>query len=175
MTTAVGIDATEGGLRLQRGIHSPHCSLSSFSAARGVRLTGGRQRQLDPHLRPDASLRYPQGLAHEGLSQWQAAVDCYTQSIDLGRSVGADEPYILNSRGNCFISLGYCLIPGTELMLREGLTSSLLPDPRPPHPHPGTTARRCVTSTTPRRSSPRSATSTAPCTPVSEAHSGEGS
>jgi hypothetical protein len=81
-------------------------------------LISGREN-ANPNLTQPSK---PQGLAHEGLSQWQEAVDCYTQSIDLGRSVAADEPYILNSRGNCFISLGYCLTQGRRsgLMLRVG-------------------------------------------------------
>lgn len=46
------------------------------------------------------------GLASEGLSLWKDAIRDYTQAIELGESIGAQEPYILNSRGNCYASIG---------------------------------------------------------------------
>ncbi|GAQ88058.1 hypothetical protein KFL_003970050 [Klebsormidium nitens] len=46
-------------------------------------------------------------LAYEGLSYWDKAVDDYTTALRLGKkATGFDEPYVLNSRGNAFASLG---------------------------------------------------------------------
>jgi len=47
------------------------------------------------------------GLAFEGVSDWPAALDDYSQALDVAHSLGAEpDPYILNSRGNCHASLG---------------------------------------------------------------------
>lgn len=45
-------------------------------------------------------------LAYEGLSRWREAVDAYTEAITYSEMIGAVPPYVLNSRGNCFVSLG---------------------------------------------------------------------
>eukprot|EP00897_Mesotaenium_endlicherianum_P008910 jgi/Mesen1/8047/ME000043S07428 len=46
-------------------------------------------------------------LAHEGLADWQAAVSDYSTALRMGRdATGADEPYVMNSRGNALASLG---------------------------------------------------------------------
>jgi tetratricopeptide (TPR) repeat protein len=84
-------------------------------------------QRLQPENYVSLGLLANKGLAHEGLAQWQQAVDCYTRSIDIGRSVAADEPYILNSRGNCFISLGNYQVW-----------------PHPPQSQPSAVSCRCV-------------------------------
>eukprot|EP00241_Pyramimonas_parkeae_P007008 CAMPEP_0114252110 /NCGR_PEP_ID=MMETSP0058-20121206/15656_1 /TAXON_ID=36894 /ORGANISM="Pyramimonas parkeae, CCMP726" /LENGTH=318 /DNA_ID=CAMNT_0001366011 /DNA_START=263 /DNA_END=1220 /DNA_ORIENTATION=- len=63
-------------------------------------------QKLSPENFISLGLLGNRGLAYEGLSLWPEAVRDYTTAIDLGRSVGAEEPYILNSRGNCFNSMG---------------------------------------------------------------------
>ena len=45
-------------------------------------------------------------LAREGLSDWSGAVRDYTECINLSREIGGVPPYVLNSRGNAFSSLG---------------------------------------------------------------------
>ena len=45
------------------------------------------------------------GLAHEGLSLWKNAIEDYTRAIDLGDSIGAQIPYILNRCKNTDCSL----------------------------------------------------------------------
>ena len=45
-------------------------------------------------------------LAHEGLSEWQAASDDYSRAIMLAQGVGFDAPYLLNGRGNARAALG---------------------------------------------------------------------
>ena len=45
-------------------------------------------------------------LAREGLLDWSGAVRDYTECINLSREIGGVPPYVLNSRGNAFSSLG---------------------------------------------------------------------
>ncbi|KAH7315202.1 hypothetical protein KP509_21G039600 [Ceratopteris richardii] len=46
-------------------------------------------------------------LAYEGLSQWEHAVLDYTTALENAKiSTGSLDPYIINSRGNAFASLG---------------------------------------------------------------------
>ncbi len=45
-------------------------------------------------------------LAREGLSDWSGAVRDYTECINLSGEIGGVPPYVLNSRGNAFSSLG---------------------------------------------------------------------
>jgi tetratricopeptide (TPR) repeat protein len=41
------------------------------------------------------------------LAYWEKAVEDYTTALGLGKkATGFDEPYVLNSRGNAFASLG---------------------------------------------------------------------
>lgn len=46
------------------------------------------------------------GLAYEGLAEWRNAIRDYDESVVLAEELGAAEPYVLNSRGNCHASLG---------------------------------------------------------------------
>eukprot|EP00250_Pteridium_aquilinum_P015651 c22681_g3_i2 orf=49-879(+) len=46
-------------------------------------------------------------LAYEGLAEWENAVQDYTKALDQAQLLtGVLEPYIINSRGNAFASLG---------------------------------------------------------------------
>lgn len=46
-------------------------------------------------------------LAYEGLAEWQNAVQDYTKALEEAKVLtGVIEPYIVNSRGNAFASLG---------------------------------------------------------------------
>ena len=45
-------------------------------------------------------------LAYEGLSDWKNAVKDYSEAIKYSEMIGAVPPYVLNSRGNCYNSLG---------------------------------------------------------------------
>jgi len=62
--------------------------------------------ELTPPNYKSVGLLANRGLAHEGLYQWQEALDDYNEAIDLGKSIGNKYPYVLNSRGNVFSSLG---------------------------------------------------------------------
>jgi len=55
-----------------------------------------KAQELSPANYISLGLLGNRGLAYEGLSQWQQAANDYTRAIDLGRSVGSQEPYILN-------------------------------------------------------------------------------
>jgi len=47
------------------------------------------------------------GLALEGLDRWDEAIDKYNASLKLAESLGnRRDPYLLNSLGNCYASLG---------------------------------------------------------------------
>ena len=46
------------------------------------------------------------GIAFEGLYDWDSAAATYSLSIEKSQALGYDEPYVLNSRGNCYASLG---------------------------------------------------------------------
>ena len=46
------------------------------------------------------------GLAHEGLADWTAAVADYDAAIAASAALGFVQPYVLNSRGSCYGSLG---------------------------------------------------------------------
>ena len=48
------------------------------------------------------------GLAQEGLSNWEAAVQDYTTALEYGARLegGGRDPYVLNSRGNAYNSMG---------------------------------------------------------------------
>lgn len=75
-------------------------------------------QKLSPENFISLGLLGNRGLAYEGLSLWPEAVRDYTTAIDLGRSVGAEEPYILNrcrrrtitggerARANCNARIG---------------------------------------------------------------------
>mmetsp|Transcript_31344 Transcript_31344/g.43483 ORF Transcript_31344/g.43483 Transcript_31344/m.43483 type:complete len:366 (-) Transcript_31344:67-1164(-) len=63
-------------------------------------------QKLSPSNYISLGLLANRGLAYEGLARWDAAIKDYTTSIELGESIGAQEPYILNSRGNCYSSVG---------------------------------------------------------------------
>lgn len=46
-------------------------------------------------------------LAYEGLAEWDNAVQDYTKALEQAQLLtGYVEPYIINSRGNAFASLG---------------------------------------------------------------------
>ena len=46
-------------------------------------------------------------LAYEGLAEWEKAVLDYTRALEqVQLSTGSIDPYIANSRGNAFSSLG---------------------------------------------------------------------
>jgi tetratricopeptide (TPR) repeat protein len=45
-------------------------------------------------------------LAYEGLADWKNAVKDYSEAIKYSEMIGAVPPYVLNSRGNCYNSLG---------------------------------------------------------------------
>lgn len=45
-------------------------------------------------------------LAYEGLSRWREAIENYSEAIKYSEMVGAVPPYVLNSRGNCYNSVG---------------------------------------------------------------------
>lgn len=46
-------------------------------------------------------------LALEGIDDFLGALDVYKESLDLAISIGAEsDPYVLNSIGNCYVSLG---------------------------------------------------------------------
>ena len=45
-------------------------------------------------------------LAYEGLSRWEEAIQNYSRSLELAAGLGFEQPYVLNSRGNCKGSLG---------------------------------------------------------------------
>mmetsp|Transcript_25049 Transcript_25049/g.82072 ORF Transcript_25049/g.82072 Transcript_25049/m.82072 type:complete len:346 (+) Transcript_25049:947-1984(+) len=63
------------------------------------------QRRRPPEYR-SLGLLANRGLANEGLARWQEAVDDYSESIRLAREIGAEQPYVYNSRGNSLASLG---------------------------------------------------------------------
>ena len=46
------------------------------------------------------------GLAYEGLSQWQEAEREYSRALSVAENLGFSAPYLLNSRGNVYGSLG---------------------------------------------------------------------
>ena len=47
------------------------------------------------------------GLALEGLDRWDEAIESYNQSLELANALGNDrDPYLLNSLGNCYASVG---------------------------------------------------------------------
>ena len=45
-------------------------------------------------------------LAYEGLSRWDAAIADYSEALKYSSMIGATPPYVLNSRGNCYNSIG---------------------------------------------------------------------
>ena len=45
-------------------------------------------------------------LAHEGLMEWDEAIDSYSEAIAYSGAIGATPPYVVNSRGNCYVSVG---------------------------------------------------------------------
>jgi tetratricopeptide (TPR) repeat protein len=45
-------------------------------------------------------------LAYEGLSRWDAAIADYSEALKYSSMMGATPPYVLNSRGNCYNSIG---------------------------------------------------------------------
>ena len=54
-----------------------------------------------------ARLLSGRALVHEGLSEWEAAVEDYLKALDVAvRGGEVEDPYILNSLGNCYVSLG---------------------------------------------------------------------
>jgi len=63
-------------------------------------------QKLSPPNYVSLGLLGNRGLSYEGLALWREAIQDYTLAIDLGESIGAKEPYILNSRGNCYASIG---------------------------------------------------------------------
>ena len=46
------------------------------------------------------------GLTYEGLSQWQEAEREYSRALSVAENLGFSAPYLLNSRGNVYGSLG---------------------------------------------------------------------
>ena len=47
------------------------------------------------------------GLALEGLDRWDEAIESYNKSLELAVALGNDrDPYLLNSLGNCYASIG---------------------------------------------------------------------
>eukprot|EP00854_Cymbomonas_tetramitiformis_P005313 gene5313-6457_t len=65
-----------------------------------------KSTELSPANYVSLGLLANRGLAFEGVADWRAAIRDYTKAVDLGREIGASEPYILNSRGNCYASIG---------------------------------------------------------------------
>lgn len=54
-----------------------------------------------------ARLLAGRALAYEGLGQWEAALEDYTAALAQASAGGeSPDPYIVNSRGNCYNSLG---------------------------------------------------------------------
>ncbi|OUS42178.1 hypothetical protein BE221DRAFT_63564 [Ostreococcus tauri] len=45
-------------------------------------------------------------LAYEGLARWREAIENYSEAIKYSEMIGAVPPYVLNSRGNCYNSVG---------------------------------------------------------------------
>eukprot|EP00891_Asterochloris_glomerata_P002907 jgi/Astpho2/2907/e_gw1.00050.290.1_t len=54
-----------------------------------------------------ARLTAGRALAHEGLSQWQSALDDYNAALQLSKDAGLVDPFVVNSRGNVHASLGH--------------------------------------------------------------------
>eukprot|EP00877_Chromochloris_zofingiensis_P006048 jgi/Chrzof1/1697/Cz10g17190.t1 len=62
----------------------------------------------DTELTTRARLYSGRALAHEGLANWQAALEDYNQALALASAGGESaDPYVINSRGNCHNSLGH--------------------------------------------------------------------
>ena len=53
-------------------------------------------QKLSPPNYVSLGLLGNRGLSYEGLALWREAINDYTLAIDLGVSIGAQEPYILN-------------------------------------------------------------------------------
>ena len=71
-----------------------------------LRLAELLGQELSPQNYVSLGLLANKGLAYEGLSLWDGALDAYTKSLDTGASLGFSQPYVLNSRGYVHGSLG---------------------------------------------------------------------
>jgi len=58
-------------------------------------------------------------LAYEGISDWDSAIKDYSEAIKLSAMIGATPPYVVNSRGNCYVSVGRY-----DLALEDFLTAA---------------------------------------------------
>jgi hypothetical protein len=59
------------------------------------------------HPSSSSSVCAGRGLAYEGLGDWVAALADYDKALVLAEAAGQyQDPYVLNSRGNCHASLG---------------------------------------------------------------------
>ncbi|GFH05681.1 TPR-repeat protein [Haematococcus lacustris] len=73
--------------------------------------------QLTPEgeLAAQARLLAGRALALEGLADWDAALRDYEQALQLAQQAGeSPDPYVINSRGNCYNSLGRWQVSGGQ-------------------------------------------------------------
>ncbi|MEW5317635.1 MAG: hypothetical protein WDW38_008917 [Sanguina aurantia] len=79
----------------------------NFQAALEDYATAIELTPADSELVVTARLLAGRGLAEEGVSDWRGALQDYDRAMELADKGGeSPDPYVVNSRGNCYNSLG---------------------------------------------------------------------
>ena len=65
-----------------------------------------RAEAMEPDNYRSLGMLSNRALAYEGVSDWASAIRDYSEAIELSAMIGATPPYVVNSRGNCFVSVG---------------------------------------------------------------------
>ena len=101
LTRIIGMEPEDGTWRERRA--QVLVDLKQFEAA--IEDFNAAENLYDSDYK-SLGLLSNRALAHEGLSDWNGALEDYTECITLSREIGGVPPYVLNSRGNALSSLG---------------------------------------------------------------------